>query len=61
MGNGRHVEQALGVPEMRLIVAQSDDPMACAKDLLVVSHVSFEQCPQLDVLLVPGGQGTRKK
>jgi transcriptional regulator GlxA family with amidase domain len=50
-----------GVPERRLIVAQSDDPMTCAKGLSVVPHVSFEQCPQLDVLLVPGGQGTRKE
>jgi putative intracellular protease/amidase len=24
-------------------------------------HESFESCPQLDYLLVPGGQGTRSE
>ena len=48
-------------PENRLMVAQSDDPIACAKGLLIHPHVSFEQCPHLDFLLVPGGQGTRKE
>jgi len=50
-----------GVPERRLIVAQSGDPITCAKGLSVIPHVSFGQCPQLEVLLVPGGQGTRKE
>jgi len=50
-----------GVPERRLIVGESGDPITCAKGLSVVPHVSFDQCPQLDVLLVPGGQGTRKE
>lgn len=50
-----------GMPERRLIVAQSSAPVTCAKGLSVVPHVTFEQCPQLDVLLVPGGQGTRKE
>jgi transcriptional regulator GlxA family with amidase domain len=48
-------------PENRLIVAQSGDPVVCAKGLSINPHVSFEQCPQLDFLLVPGGQGTRKE
>ena len=50
-----------GVPERRFIVAQSDDLVTCAKGLSVVPHASFSRCPQLDVLLVPGGQGTRKE
>jgi transcriptional regulator GlxA family with amidase domain len=48
-------------PERRLIVAQSDNPVTCAKGLSVVPHVSFAQCPQLDLLLVPGGLGTRRE
>ena len=48
-------------PEKRLIVAQSSDPVACAKGLIVKPHVSFTQCPGLDFLLVPGGQGTRRE
>ena len=50
-----------GGPENRLIVAQSSDPVACAKGLSINPHLSFGQCPQLDFLLVPGGQGTRQE
>ena len=48
-------------PEHGFIVAQSLDPVICAKGLSINPHVSFEQCPQLDFLLVPGGQGTRQE
>jgi transcriptional regulator GlxA family with amidase domain len=50
-----------GGPEHRFIVAQSLEPVTCAKGLFVKPHVSFEQCPKLDFLLVPGGQGTRQE
>jgi transcriptional regulator GlxA family with amidase domain len=50
-----------GGPENRFIVAESGDPVTCAKGLSINPHLSFEQCPQLDFLLVPGGQGTRKE
>ena len=50
-----------GGPDNCLIVAQSTDPIPCAKGLIVNPHVSFEQCPSLDFLLVPGGEGTRKE
>lgn len=48
-----------GGPEQCLIVAESARPIACAKGLSVVPHVDFANCPELDYLLVPGGQGTR--
>ena len=48
-------------PEQRFIVAQSNEPVTCAKGLTVVPSVSFAQCPPLDILVVPGGQGTRKE
>lgn len=48
-----------GGPEHCLIVAQTTDPVVCAKGLSVNPHASFESCPVLDYLLVPGGQGTR--
>ncbi|HEX2966979.1 MAG TPA: DJ-1/PfpI family protein [Syntrophorhabdaceae bacterium] len=48
-------------PENRIMVAQSHDPVLCAKGLSLNPHMSFEQCPQLDFLLVPGGEGTRKE
>ncbi len=44
-----------------LMVAQTTSPVICAKGASVNPHVSFEQCPPLDFLLVPGGEGTRKE
>jgi transcriptional regulator GlxA family with amidase domain len=43
------------------LVGQSAQPLRCAKGLTVVPEYSFEDCPPLDVLLVPGGQGTREQ
>lgn len=42
-----------------LLVAQTLDPVRCAKGMTVVPQHSFADCPALDVLVVPGGQGTR--
>ncbi|PKN34211.1 MAG: DJ-1/PfpI family protein [Deltaproteobacteria bacterium HGW-Deltaproteobacteria-19] len=50
-----------GGPDKRLIVAEAYEPVTCAKGLIVVPHVSFAQCPPLDYLLVPGGEGTRRE
>lgn len=46
-------------PEKCLLVSQSREPVTCAKGLSINPHVSFSDCPTLDYLLVPGGQGTR--
>lgn len=54
-------KQVAGGPENCLIVAEVMVPVVCAKGLSVNPHVSFESCPTLDVLLVPGGQGTRRE
>jgi transcriptional regulator GlxA family with amidase domain len=50
-----------GGPENCFIVAQSLSPISCAKGLIVHPHVSFEKCPPLDFLLIPGGEGTRQE
>jgi transcriptional regulator GlxA family with amidase domain len=50
--------QVAGGPEC-LLVAEHAGPVVCAKGLSMNPHLSFEECPALDVLLVPGGQGTR--
>jgi transcriptional regulator GlxA family with amidase domain len=42
-----------------LIVAEKKQPVRCAKGLSINPHAGFDDCPPLDVLLVPGGQGTR--
>lgn len=44
-----------------LIVAEQAGPVSCAKGLSLNPHASFDTCPPLDVLLVPGGQGTRSE
>ena len=44
-----------------LIVAERDKPVRCRGGMRVVPDVTIADCPKLDVLLVPGGQGTRKE
>jgi transcriptional regulator GlxA family with amidase domain len=48
-------------PEHRLTVSQSGDEVLCAKGLRIVPDCSFDRCPPLDYLLIPGGWGTRKE
>ncbi|MDD2754085.1 MAG: DJ-1/PfpI family protein [Methanothrix sp.] len=48
-------------PENCLMVAQSLDPVVCDKGMSINPHFSFSNCPTLDFLLVPGGQGTRRE
>ena len=50
-----------GEPKRCLIVGQSVEPITCANGLLITPHVSFANCPTLDYMLVPGGQGTRQE
>jgi transcriptional regulator GlxA family with amidase domain len=52
-------KQVADGPRNCLLVAQTLEPVVCAKGLSVNPHVSFDSCPQLQYLLVPGGQGTR--
>jgi transcriptional regulator GlxA family with amidase domain len=53
---------ATGRPESRVVtIAQRDDPVRCAKGLRVLPDCDFENAPALDVVLVPGGQGTRRE
>ena len=40
-------------------VAQTSEPVRCAKGLRVLADHTFDDCPPLDVIVVPGGQGTR--
>jgi transcriptional regulator GlxA family with amidase domain len=40
-------------------VSQSGDAVGCAKGLTIVPSHSWETAPPLDVLVYPGGQGTR--
>jgi len=49
-------------PEDRVVtIAQEQRPIRCAKGLRVLPDHSFADAPLLDVVLVPGGQGTRRE
>jgi transcriptional regulator GlxA family with amidase domain len=48
-------------PEECLTVSQTGSVIPCAKGLKVITDYSFEKCPPLDYLLIPGGEGTRKE
>src|SRR5262245_23878086 len=49
-------------PEDRVVtIAQTREPVRCAKGLQVIPEHSFDDAPELDVVLVPGGQGTRRE
>jgi transcriptional regulator GlxA family with amidase domain len=42
-------------------LAQGRDPVRCAKGLRILPDHDLGDAPELDVLLVPGGQGTRRE
>jgi transcriptional regulator GlxA family with amidase domain len=42
-----------------LLVAENAGPVRTSGNMQVLPHVSFHDCPQLDIIVVPGGWGTR--
>lgn len=42
-------------------IAQGSDPLRCAKGLRVIADHTFADAPHLDVIVVPGGVGTRRE
>ncbi len=44
-----------------LTVSQNGGAVKCAKGMRVIADHSFADCPPLDVLLIPGGEGTRRE
>ncbi len=44
-----------------ILVAEKLEPVRCAKGMRVLPDVTTANCPPLGVLLVPGGQGTRRE
>lgn len=50
---------AMIVPDLRAVtIAENEAPVRCAKGLRVLPDHTLADAPPLDVLLVPGGQGT---
>ena len=52
---------ALGGEGTVVAIAEHDRPVRCAKGLRMLPDHSFTDHPQLDVVLVPGGMGTRRE
>jgi len=53
---------AMVAKEDRVVtIAERADPVRCNKGLRVLPDATFENAPPLDVVLVPGGQGTRRE
>jgi putative intracellular protease/amidase len=48
-------------PHDVFLVAERDGPIRCAKGMRVLADKTIAACGALDVLLVPGGQGTRRE
>jgi len=44
-----------------LTLAERSEPIRCAKGLRVLPDCEIAAAPELDVVLVPGGQGTRRE
>jgi transcriptional regulator GlxA family with amidase domain len=43
------------------LVAERDGPVRCAHGLKVLPDITMAACDKLDIVLVPGGQGTRRE
>jgi transcriptional regulator GlxA family with amidase domain len=44
-----------------ILIAERDEPVRCAKGMRVLPDATIENCGALDVILIPGGQGTRRE
>ncbi|MCX6012992.1 MAG: DJ-1/PfpI family protein, partial [Chloroflexi bacterium] len=48
-------------PFQVFIIAEKESPVIARNGLSVNPHYAIHNCPSLDILLVPGGMGTRKE
>jgi transcriptional regulator GlxA family with amidase domain len=44
-----------------VLVAEKNDPVVASGGMRVIPDHTFENCPELDILVVPGGWGTRRE
>jgi transcriptional regulator GlxA family with amidase domain len=44
-----------------LLVAEHPEPVTTAGNMKVIPHYAFANCPRLNILVVPGGWGTRRE
>lgn len=48
-------------PDEVVLISESGGTVTCRKGMRVIAHHSFADAPKLDMLLIPGGLGTRKE
>jgi transcriptional regulator GlxA family with amidase domain len=48
-------------PKKCLMIAETKAPVRCSNGMIIQPHMSFDDAPQLDYLLIPGGFGTREQ
>jgi transcriptional regulator GlxA family with amidase domain len=48
-------------PDQVVLIGPDSQPVRCAKGLRVLPDATFDEHPELDVVLVPGGQGARRE
>jgi transcriptional regulator GlxA family with amidase domain len=48
-------------PFQVLLVAENSAPVTTIGGMKVIPHYTFENCPHLDILVIPGGWGVRKE
>lgn len=61
MGNEMAKRAGGPAPHDVFLVAEKDTAIRCAKGMRVLPDKTTTDCDSLDVLLVPGGQGTRRE
>jgi transcriptional regulator GlxA family with amidase domain len=47
--------------DVAVLIAERPDPIRCAKGMRILPDHTIDDHPPLDVLLIPGGQGTRRE
>jgi transcriptional regulator GlxA family with amidase domain len=61
MANEVAADRRMAAPfELKLVGAKAG-PVICAKGLRVIPDITIRQCSHLDILVVPGGSGTRRE
>jgi transcriptional regulator GlxA family with amidase domain len=61
MANEVAAHEKIEQPFEPLMIAQKADPVRCRKGMIVTPHATTANCGKLDILLIPGGQGTRRE
>jgi transcriptional regulator GlxA family with amidase domain len=61
MANEVATREKTDIPFEPVMIAEHDAPVRCRKGMKVIPHATTANCGKLDILLIPGGQGTRRE